>query len=82
MQSTGFDSPNDKSPSVVDEEIGEDDGRANGSKPSNVWCDKHKLTATSTDDQTTVNLVVADRVFPKVKFVDRDTQLMFSHDKH
>jgi hypothetical protein len=82
MRSMGFVSPIDKTSSLVDEERGEDDSTANGSKPGNVWCNKHKLTSTSTGDQATVNLVVADRVFPKVKFVDRDTQLMFSHDKH
>jgi hypothetical protein len=38
-------------------------------------------TATSTGDQTTVNLVVTEMGFPKIKFVDRDTQLMFSHEK-
>ena len=83
MRSTGIVPPNGKSSSVDEAILGEDDAdTANGSKPSNVWCNKHKLTATSTGDQTTVNLVVTEKVFPKVKFVDRDTQLMFSYDKH
>ena len=84
MQSTSFVSPNgsNKVSSLVDGEIGEDDDTANGSKPSNVWCSRHKLTATSAGDQTTVNLEVTEKVFPKIKFVDRDTQMMFSYDKH
>jgi hypothetical protein len=67
---------------LVEEETGEDDDTANGSKLSNVFCKQHKWTATSTGDQTTVNLVVTEMVFPKIKFVDRDTQLMFSHEKN
>jgi hypothetical protein len=39
------------------------------------------LTDISTGDQTTVNLVVTDTVFPKVKFVDRDTDLVFSNER-
>jgi hypothetical protein len=68
--------------SLVDEETGKDDDTANGSKPSNVFCKQHKWTATSTSDQTTVNLVVTEMLFPKIKCVDRDTQLMFSHEKN
>ena len=84
MRSASFVSPiNSNKLSLVDEETGKDDDTANGSKPSNVFCKQHKWTATSTGgDQTTVNLVVTEMVFPKIKFVDRDTQLMFSHDKH
>jgi hypothetical protein len=82
MRSASFVSPiNSNKLSLVDEETGEDDDTANGSKPSNVFCKQHKWTATSTGDQTTVNLVVTEMVFPKIKFVDRDTQLMFSHEK-
>jgi hypothetical protein len=81
MKSTGFVSPNGKSSSGDEQEEGEDDSTANGSKPSNVWCEKHKLTPTSTGDQTTVTLVVSERVFPKVKFVDRDIDLMFSTEQ-
>jgi hypothetical protein len=81
MRSTSYISPSSNKSSLVDEEI-EDDDTANGSKPSNVFCKQEKWTATSTGDQTTVNLVVTERVFPKIKFVDRDTQLMFSNDKH
>jgi hypothetical protein len=78
MRSTSYISPSSNKSSLVDEEI----DTANGSKPSNVFCKQEKWTATSTGDQTTVNLVVTERVFPKIKFVDRDTQLMFSNDKH
>jgi hypothetical protein len=82
MRSASFVSPiNSNKSSLADEETGEDDDTANGSKPSNVFCKQHKLTATSTGDQTTVNLVVTEMVSPKIKFVDRDTQLMFSHEK-
>jgi hypothetical protein len=82
MRSASFVSPiNSNKLSLVDEETGEDDDTANGSKPSNVFCKQHKWTDTSTGDQTTVNLVVTEMVFPKIKFVDRDTQLMFSQEK-
>ena len=84
MQSTGLVSPNVKPTSLIEgETIVDDNDTANGSKPSNVWCNRHRLTATSTCDQTTVNLVVTEKVFPKIKFVDRETHLvMFSDDKH
>jgi hypothetical protein len=82
MRSASFVSPiNSNKLSSVDEETGKDNDTANGSKPNNVFCKQHKWTATSTGDQTTVNLVVTKMVFPKIKFVDRDTQLMFSHEK-
>jgi hypothetical protein len=82
MRSASFVSPiNSNKSSLADEETDKDDDTANGSKPSNVFCKQHKLTATSTGDQTTVNLVVNEMVSPKIKFVDRDTQLMFSHEK-
>jgi hypothetical protein len=83
MRSASFVSPiNSNKLSSVDEETGKDNDTANGSKPNNVFCKQHKWTATSTGDQTTVNLVVTKKVFPKIKFVDRDTQLMFSHEKN
>jgi hypothetical protein len=82
MRSASFVSPiNSNKLSLVDEETGEDDDTANGSKSSNVFCKQHKWTAISTGDQTTVNLVVTEMVFPKIKLVDQDTQLMFSHEK-
>jgi hypothetical protein len=83
MRSASFVSPiNSNKSSLVDKETGEDDDTASGSKPSNVFCKQHKwAAATSTGDQTTVNLVVTEMVFSKIKFVDRDTQLMFSHEK-
>jgi hypothetical protein len=62
--------------------LGDDDDTANGSKPSNVWCNRHKLTATSTGDQTTVNAVIREKVFLEIKFVDQESQLMFSNDKN
>jgi hypothetical protein len=83
MRSASFVSPiNSNKSSSVDKETGEEDDTANGSKPSNVFCKQHKWTATSTGDQTRVNLVVTEMVFPKIKFVDQDTQLMFSHEKN
>ncbi len=51
------------------------------SKPSHVWCGNHAVTPESMGDRTTVNLVVTAQVFPKVKFVDRDTDLAFTEDK-
>jgi hypothetical protein len=81
MRSASFVSPmNSNKSSLVDEETGEDDDTANGSKPSNFFCKQHKWKATSTGDQTTVNLVVTEMDSPKIKFVDRDPQLMFSHE--
>ena len=77
MRSTGFVSPNGKSSQANEQEEDE-----NGSKPSNVWCESHDLTTiTSTADKTTVNLVVTEQVFPKVKFVDKDIDLVFSIEK-
>ena len=50
------------------------------SAPANVWCVQHNVIPGS-GDQTTVNAVVTGNVFPKVKFVDKDTELMYSTDK-
>ena len=75
MHSRGFVSPNGKSL------LGDKDDTENRSKPSHVWLDQHTVTDISTGDQTTVNLVVTDTVFAKVKFVDRDTGLVFSNEK-
>ena len=72
MRSTGFVSPTGKSSSVGDEDT------ANRSKPSHVWLENHTITEISTGDQTTVNLVITDTVFPRVKFVGRDTDLVFT----
>jgi hypothetical protein len=83
MRSASFDSTiNSNKLSLVDEDAGEDDDTADGSKPSNVFCKQHKWTATSAGDQTTVYLVMTEMVFPKIRFVDRDTQLMFSDEKN
>jgi hypothetical protein len=68
MQSTSFVLPKCQS-SLVDGEIGKDNDTTSGSKPSkpsNVWCTKHKFKATSMGDQTTVNLVVTVKVFLKI----------------
>ena len=82
-RSTSLVPPNVKPTSLIEgETLGEDNDTANGSKPSNAWCNRHRLTATSTGDQTTVNVVLTEKVFPKIQFVDRETQLMFSDDKH
>ena len=82
MRSTAFVSPNGKSSLEGDDEQHDEDGSENRSKPSHVWLEQHTLTDLSTIDQTTVNLVVTDTVFPKVKFVDRDTELVFSKEKN
>ena len=50
------------------------------STPSNVWCLSYDEKPKA-GDQTTVNAVVTAKVFPKVKFVDKDTELMYSTDK-
>ena len=49
------------------------------STPANVWYVQHDAIPGS-GDQTTVNAVVTGNVFPKVKFVDKDTELMYSTD--
>jgi hypothetical protein len=51
-----------------------------GSKPNHVWLEQHMLTGISTSDITMLNLVVTESVFPKMKFVDQDTQLVFSNE--
>jgi hypothetical protein len=61
------------------EQHGEEDTET-GSKPNHVWLEQHTLTGISTGNITTVNLVVTKAVFPKMKFVDRDTQLAFSNE--
>ena len=71
MRSSSFISPNAKS-SLGEEQ--EDDTTETTSKPSHVWLENHAVTPSSTGDQTTVNLVVTERVFPKVKFVDWDIE--------
>ncbi len=81
MRSAGFVSPNCKSSSLRESEEQEEEITETGSKPNEVWLEQHTLTDISTRDLTTVNLVVTDAVFPKMKFVDRDTQLMFSNEK-
>ena len=81
MRSAGFVSPNCKSSSLRESEEQEEEITETGSKPNEVWLEQHTLTDISTRDLTTVNLVVTDAVFPKMKFVDRDTQLMFSNER-
>ena len=51
------------------------------STPRTVWCEQHDGLS-GKREQASVNLVVTGKVFPKVKFVDRDTQLMYSTEKH
>jgi hypothetical protein len=82
MQSAGFVSPNCKSSSLGDSEEQEEENKELGSKPNEVWLEQHTLTDIATRDLTTINLVVTDVVFPKMKFVDWDTQLMFSNEKN
>ncbi len=74
----GFVLPNGRS-SLEDEHEEEED---DSSKPSKIRCrGDASTTVTSKEDKTTVNLVVTEQVFPKVKFVDKDTQLMFSSEQ-
>jgi hypothetical protein len=81
MRSAGFVSPNCKSSSLGDSEEQEEENTETDSKPKEVWLEQHTLTDISTRDLTTVNLVGTDAVFPKMKFVDWDTQLIFSNEK-
>jgi hypothetical protein len=76
----GLVSPLVKSSAYTDDQE-EDDTDTSRSKPSHVWCANHAVTPESMGDRTTVNLVVTAQVFPKVKFVDRDTDLAFTEDK-
>jgi hypothetical protein len=80
LQSAGFVSPNGKSSSLGGSEQHEEDDTETGSKPKHVWLGEHTLEDFSRRELTTVNLVVTDAVFPKMKFVDRDTQLVFSNE--
>ena len=50
------------------------------STPRNVWCLSYDEKPKA-GDQTTVNAVVTAKVFPKVKFVDKDLELLYSTDK-
>jgi hypothetical protein len=82
MQSAGFVSPNCRSSSLEGSEQHDGEDTETGSKPNHVWLEQHTLTGISTRDITTVNLVVTEAVFPKMKFVDQDTQLVFSNEKN
>ncbi len=50
------------------------------SAPRQLWCGSHEIMPT-TGDQTTINTVVSAEIFPKVKFVDRDSQLLYNTEK-
>jgi hypothetical protein len=80
LQSFGWVSPLIKSSAYTDDQE-EDDTDTSKSKPSCVWYAKHAVTPESMGDRATVTLVVTGQVFPKVKFVDRDTDLAFTEDK-
>ncbi len=82
MRSAGFVSPNCKSSLLEGSEQHDEEETETGSKPNHVWLEQHTLTGISTSNKTTVNLVVTELMFPKMKFVDRDTQLMFSNEKN
>ena len=49
----------------------------NNSAPSNIWELRDNSNQPTTGDKTTVAGVVADNLFPRAKFVDRDTDLMY-----
>ena len=58
----------------VCERGGED---TNDSAPSNIWELRDNSNQPTTGDKTTVAGVVADNLFQRAKFVDRDTDLMY-----
>jgi hypothetical protein len=84
MQSVGFVSPNCKLSSLGDSEQHEEEDTETGSKPKNVWLvgEHDMLTDISTRDLTKINLVITGAVFPKMKFVDQDAQLVFSNENN
>jgi len=53
------------------------DNDDNNSKPRYVWNKRSIENCLTTGDKTTVAGVVADKLFPRAKFVDRDTDLMY-----
>ena len=77
IRDLGVISPLIKSSAYTDEQE-EEDTDTTRSKPSHVFCGSQ---ADAMVDRTTVNLVVTAEVFPKVKFVDRDTDLAFTENK-
>jgi hypothetical protein len=80
IRTSALDAPVVLSSAYTDDQE-EDDTDTSRSKPSHVWCANHEVTPDSLIDRTTVALVVTAQVFPKVKFVDRDTELAFTEDK-
>jgi hypothetical protein len=81
IRTAGLVSPQIRSSEYTDEHEEDDTDDTSKSKPSHVWCANHAVTPTSMGDHTTVNLVVTAEVFPKVKFVDRDTDLAYTEDE-
>ena len=63
--------PEDESPT---ESLAERESDENSSKPSYVvWEDRENANRPITGDKTTVAGVVADKLFQRAKFVDRNT---------
>jgi hypothetical protein len=82
MRSAGFVSPNCKSSLLEGSEQHDEEETETGSKPNHVWLEQHTLTGISRSNITTLNLVLTKSVFPKMKFADRDTQMVFSNEKN
>ena len=71
--------PEDESPT---ESLAEREGDKNSSKPSYVvWEDRENANRPITGDKTTVAGVVADKLFQRAKFVDRNTDLMYDESE-
>jgi hypothetical protein len=67
--------PDDESPT---ESLAEREGDDTNSKSSYVvWEDRENANRLTTGDRTTVAGVVADKLFQRAKFVDRNTDLMY-----
>ena len=60
--------------------VGNEQADQTQSAPGLVWC-LHRDAKSGSIDQTAINAVVTMTVFPKVKFVDKDSELSYSKDK-
>ena len=60
--------------------VGDEQAHQHRSTPGLVWCLNRDAKSGSVD-QTAINAVVTMTVFPKVKFVVRETELSYSADK-
>ena len=74
--STGGSSLSNNGTSTGNGELADQDRSA----PGLVWCHNRNVNSASVD-QTAINAVVTGSVFPKVKIVDKESQLSYSADK-